>query len=251
MQLLRSALFNLVMWLSVLIYAPLSLLTAPLPHAARYRFITQWPRFHLWLLKRLCGVDHTVDGLAHLPSSPAVILANHQSTWETLAFTQIFPPHTWVLKRELIWLPLFGWALALLKPIAIDRGAGRRAVDQVIAQGRTRLASGLWIVVFPQGTRVAPGATRRWGIGGTALAAETGCPVIPVAHNAGHYWRRRSFIKHPGVIRVAVGAPIDTRGKTPDEINRVAQAWVEAQLARWEAEYSGPKPATARSAGSV
>lgn len=233
MRLLRSALFNAVMWSSVLVYAPLALLTAPLPYAARHRFIMQWPRFHLWLLKPLCGIDHQVEGLVHLPRTPAVILANHQSTWETLGFTQIFPPHTWVLKRELMWLPLFGWALALLKPIAIDRGAGRRAVDQVIAQGRARLAQGMWVVVFPQGTRVAPGATRRWGIGGAVLAAEAGCPVVPVAHDAGYYWRRRGFIKHPGTVRVAIGPPIPTRGRTPEEITRAAQTWIEAQLARW------------------
>lgn len=234
MRLLRSALFNFMMWTSVLIYAPLSLLTAPLPYRLRYRFIAQWPRFHLWTLKHLCGIDYVVEGAEHLPRGPAVVLAKHQSTWETLAFTRLFPPQTWVLKRELVWIPLFGWALALLKPIAINRGAGRRAVDQVVIQGRARLSEGIWVMVFPEGTRVAPGVTRRWGIGGAVLAAETGYPAVPVAHNAGHFWRRRSFVKRPGTVRVAIGPAIDTRGKTAEEINRAAQNWVEAQMAVWE-----------------
>ena len=250
MRLLRSALFNFIMWGSVLIYAPLSLLTAPLPYRARYGFIAQWPRFHLWLLQRLCRIDYVVEGAEHLPSGPAVVLANHQSTWETLAFTKFFPPQTWVLKRELTWIPLFGWALALLKPIAIDRSAGRRAVDQVVTQGRTRLAQGIWVMVFPEGTRVAPGVARRWGVGGAVLAAETGYPVVPVAHNAGHFWRRRSFIKHPGTVRVAIGPTIATRGKTPEEINRAAQTWVETQMARWKAEPRGPASAVRVKTGS-
>lgn len=239
MRLLRSALFNFIMWASVLVYAPLSLLTAPLPYRLRHGFIVRWAWFQVWMLQRLCRIDHVVEGAAHIPPGAAVVLAKHQSTWETLAFTRIFPAHTWVLKRELMWIPLFGWALALLKPIAIDRGAGRRAIDQVVTQGRARLGAGIWVMVFPEGTRVAPGTTRRWGIGGAVLAAETGYPVVPVAHDAGRFWRRRSFIKHPGTIRVAIGPPIDTRGKAPEEINRVAQAWVEAQLARWEAERHG------------
>lgn len=246
MRLLRSALFNFMMWVSVLIYAPLSLLTAPLPYRARYRFIAQWPRFHLWTLKHLCGIDHVVEGAEHLPPGPAVVLAKHQSTWETLAFTRLFPPQTWVLKRELVWIPLFGWALALLKPIAINRGAGRRAVDQVVTQGRARLGEGIWVMVFPEGTRVAPGATRRWGIGGAVLAAETGYPVVPVAHNAGYFWRRRSFVKRPGTVRVAIGPAIETRGKTAEEINRAAQHWVDAQMRRWEPEaraHESPGPA--------
>ncbi|MFP5348481.1 MAG: lysophospholipid acyltransferase family protein [Gammaproteobacteria bacterium] len=251
MRLLRSALFNFTMWASVLIYAPLALLTAPLPYRARYRFIAQWPRFHLWTLKHLCRIDHVVEGAEHLPPGPAVVLANHQSTWETLAFTRLFPPQTWVLKRELAWIPLFGWALALLKPIAINRGAGRRAVDQVVTQGRARLGEGIWVMVFPEGTRVAPGATRRWGIGGAVLAAETGYPVVPVAHNAGYFWRRRSFVKHPGTVRVAIGPAIETRGKTPEEINRAAQSWVETQMARWSAEQRGAESLARAQTGSA
>jgi len=235
MQALRSLLFNLVMFSSVLVYAPLSLLTFPLPPLVRYRFISRWARFHVWLLGSLCGLRYRVEGREHLPHhSTAIILAKHQSSWETLAFQEIFPPQVWVLKRELLWLPFFGWALALLDPIAIDRGAGRRAVKQIVDQGRQRLQTGRWVVVFPEGTRMSPGQHRRFGIGGAALAAESGYPVVPVAHDAGHYWPRRGFLKTPGTIRVLIGPVIDSRGKSAEEINRLAEAWVSDAMAQLE-----------------
>jgi 1-acyl-sn-glycerol-3-phosphate acyltransferase len=235
MQALRSLLFNLVMFSSVLIYAPLSLFTFPLPALVRYRFISQWARFHIWLLGALCGLRYEVVGRERLPrDTTAIILAKHQSSWETLAFQQIFPPQVWVLKHELLWLPFFGWALALLDPIAIDRGAGRRAVKQIVDQGTQRLQSGRWVVVFPEGTRMSPGQHRRFGIGGAALAAESGFPVVPVAHDAGHYWPRRGFLKKPGTVRVMIGPAIDSHGKTAEEINRVAEAWVSDAMAQLE-----------------
>jgi 1-acyl-sn-glycerol-3-phosphate acyltransferase len=225
--LFRSIVFNVVMWLSVVIYAPLMLPTVVLPFPVRYRLIRQWARFQIFLLKTLCGLDYRVEGREHLPAGAAIIMSKHQSAWETIAFQEIFPPQTWVLKRELMWIPLFGWGLALLKPIAIDRGAGRQAIEQIIAQGRERLQSGIWVVVFPEGTRVAPGARRRYGIGGAVLAAETGYPVVPVAHNAGLFWPRRGFLKKPGTIRVAIGPAIDPRGKKAEEIIKQTQAWIE------------------------
>lgn len=234
MQHLRSALFNLIMWLSVLVYAPLALLTFPLPYAQRYRFISRWARFHIWLLRVLCGLDYRVRGRENLPDGAAIVLANHQSTWETFAFQAIFPAQTWVLKRELMWVPLFGWALALLRPIAIDRGSGRKAVEQVVSQGRERLDAGIWVTVFPEGTRVPPGTRRRWGIGGALLAAATGYPVVPVAHNAGLYWPRRGFLKRAGTVEVVIGPPIESRGRRADDILKQAQDWVEDAVASLE-----------------
>ena len=231
---LRSALFNILMWSSVLVYAPLALLTFPLPYPLRYRFISQWARIIVYLARVLCGVRWQVEGQEHLPKGPAIVLAKHQSTWETLAFQELLPMQTWVLKRELLWIPFFGWGLALLKPIAINRGAGRRAVAQVIEQGQQRLQQGIWIVVFPEGTRMAPGTTRRYGIGGAALAAESGYPVVPVAHNAGSFWPRRGFLKKPGTIRVVIGPMIHTRGKSAEEINRVAEEWIEEKMRELE-----------------
>ena len=220
-----------MMWVSVPLFVPLALLTFPFPLSVRYRFISQWARFQMFMLKHLCRLDYRVEGRQHLPPGPAIILSKHQSAWETIAFQQIFPQQTWVLKHELIWVPLFGWGLALLKPIAIDRGSGKKAVEQVIEQGRDRLQSGTWVVVFPEGTRVAPGHKRRYGIGGAVLAAETGYPVVPVAHNAGSYWPRRGFHKCAGSVRVVIGPVIDPRGKTPTAINRQAEEWIEGAMA--------------------
>lgn len=242
MQSLRSLLFNLIMWLSVLIYAPLSLLTFPLPFRWRYRFIVQWPRFHVWLARVLCGLHFRVRGQAQLPNGPMIILAKHQSTWETIALPQLFPPYTYVLKRELLWIPFFGWGLALLKPIAINRSAGRRALEQVVEQGRARLQGGISVLVFPEGTRVAPGQKRRWGLGGAVLAAETGYPVVPVAHNAGSYWPRRGFLKRPGVIEVVIGPAIETQGRSAEDINRMAEAWIAQTMESLEAPLAVARP---------
>lgn len=233
-QALRSFIFNVVMWISVPLFVPPALLVALfLPFPQRFRLLSQWGRFHTWLVNRLCGLRYTVTGSHHLPKhGAAIVLAKHQSTWETIAFQGIFPPQTWVLKRELMWLPLFGWGLALLKPIAIDRGAGRKAVDQIVKQGRERLDEGIWVTIFPEGTRVAPGHKRRYGIGGAVLAAETGYPVVPVAHNAGYFWPRRGFLKKPGTIEVVIGPQIPTKGRTPEEINRDVESWIEGEVAR-------------------
>jgi len=230
----RSVLFNLLLWGSVVIYAPLSLLTVVLPFPVRYRIIRQWARWQVVLLKTLCRLDYRVEGREHLPAGAAIIFSKHQSAWETIVYQEIFPPQTWVLKRELMWIPFFGWALALLHPIAIDRGSGRKAIEQVVAQGRDRLRSGIWVVVFPEGTRVAPGTRRRYGIGGAALAAETGYPVVPVAHNAGSFWPRRSFFKRPGTVRVVIGPVIEAQGKTAEEIRDLAETWIENKMLELE-----------------
>src|SRR5512135_404776 len=140
MQALRSLLFNIVMFTTVTVYAPIAALTFPLPPLTRYRFTSQWARFQIWMLGVLCGLRYRVEGREHLPrGTTSIVLAKHQSTWETLALQHIVPPQVWVLKRELLWLPFFGWGLAVLQPIAINRGAGRKAVQQIIDQGRQRL----------------------------------------------------------------------------------------------------------------
>jgi 1-acyl-sn-glycerol-3-phosphate acyltransferase len=244
MQLFRSLLFNLIMWASVLVYGPLAVLSFPLPYLARYRFICGWARIQMWLLRVLCGLRYRVSGAQHLPNGAAVFLAKHQSTWETFAFQQIFPPYAYVLKRELMWIPLFGWGLALLKPIAIDRGAGRQAIQQVISQGRARLQDGISVMIYPEGTRMPPGQTRRWGMGGAVLAAETGYPCVPVAHNAGSYWPRRGFLKRPGIVDIVIGPPIETRGKSAEEINREAEAWVARTMQQLESGGIRAQPAT-------
>ncbi|MHB1586126.1 MAG: lysophospholipid acyltransferase family protein [Acidiferrobacteraceae bacterium] len=226
--LLRSAAFNVIVWITVLVFAPLSLCTFPLPQAARYRFITQWTRFNLWCLERICRVRFRVVGAEHLPKTPAIVVSNHQSAWETLAFQVIFPPQSWVLKRELLFIPLFGWALALTWPISIDRGARRRALQQILAGGMTRLNAGRWVVIFPEGTRRPPGALGRFGLGAALLAKHTGRPIVPVAHNAGCCWPKRGFIKRPGVITVVIGPPLPPED-APEALTEQVRNWIERQ----------------------
>lgn len=229
---LRAAAFYLGMLISTLLFAPLSLLTFPFPFVWRYRFIGLWTHFNLWWLKTSCGLSYHLEGAAHIPAGNVIIMSKHQSAWETLALQRIFGPQVWVLKRELLWLPLFGWGLAMLEPIAIDRKAGRKAVRQVVEQGTRRLNAGRCVVIFPEGTRVAPGERKRYGIGGALLAEHSGYPVIPVAHNAGEYWSRRSFIKRPGVIRVVIGPPIPSRDRRAADIIADVEHWIESAMTR-------------------
>ncbi|MBT4330692.1 MAG: 1-acyl-sn-glycerol-3-phosphate acyltransferase, partial [Gammaproteobacteria bacterium] len=159
-----------------------------------------------------------------------IIFSKHQSAWETMAFQSIFPPQVWVLKQSLLWIPIFGWGLALLKPIAIDRGAGRKALQQVVKQGTDRLQSGIWVVIFPEGTRLPPGEKKKFAGGGAVLANKSGYPIIPVAHNAGSFWARRGLLKRPGTIEVRIGAPIDSKNRSSSEINQQAEQWINEQM---------------------
>jgi 1-acyl-sn-glycerol-3-phosphate acyltransferase len=175
------------------------------------------------------GIDWRIEGREHLPTTPAVILSKHQSAWETMAFQMIFPPQVHVLKRELLWIPFFGWGLALMSPIAIDRGRGVAALRSIARRGRERLRQGFWVVVFPEGTRVAPGERREYQIGGAWLAAESGAPVVPVAHNAGLFWPRNAFLKRPGTVTVRIGPIIEAANRDPKTINNLAETWIEEQ----------------------
>ena len=228
----RSLLFAAGAYASVLVFGPLALLTFLLPLRARFGFVSQWARFSLWWLEKTCHLGFEVEGRENIPATAAVVMCKHQSAWETLALQTVFRPQTWVLKRELLWVPLFGWGLAALAPIAIDRRAGRRAMDQVVRQGADRLARGIWVVVFPEGTRVAPGERGRYRIGGAVLAEHTGSPVVPVAHNAGEYWPRRGFVKRPGTIRMVIGPPIPASGRAAAEILADVQGWIEGTVTR-------------------
>jgi 1-acyl-sn-glycerol-3-phosphate acyltransferase len=230
--LLRSSLFALFQAVITFVFAILALLCFPLPARARYRVITTWSRLMVAGAERICGIRYRVLGAENIPPLPFIVLAKHQSAWETLAFQIIFPPQVWVVKRELLWIPFFGWGLALLSPIAIDRGAGSRALNQLLEQGRERLARRYCIVIFPEGTRVAPGRRGRYQAGGAWLAVRTGTPVLPVAHNAGELWPRDAFIKRPGLVTISIGTPIDTRQLTPAELNGKVEDWIENEVRR-------------------
>lgn len=232
MVLARSLLFYVGLSGATLIFVPLSILILPLPFAPRFRIISLWSAFNLWWLKVTCGLGYEVVGTEHIPKQAGIILCKHQSAWETLALQLVFPPQVWVLKRELLWIPIYGWGLAAMAPIAIDRAAGTRSLRQIVAQGRERLDRGLWVVIFPEGTRIAPGQRGRYQPGGGMLAAETGCPVVPVAHNSGCFWPRNSIRKRPGTITMVIGPAIDSRGKSAAEITRLAEEWIESTVAR-------------------
>jgi 1-acyl-sn-glycerol-3-phosphate acyltransferase len=197
---------------------------------ARYRFISQWSRIVDWLARVIVGITYRVEGLENLPSEPAVILSKHQSAWETIVFQQIFPPLSFVLKKNLLYIPFFGWGLALFSPIAIDRAAGREALKQIEAQGRARLKSGFWVLIFPEGTRVAPGEAGRFQVGGAFLAVKAGVPVVPVAHNAGRYWPKNGFLKYPGEIVVRIGKPISTAGRKAAQVLVESEHWIEGAM---------------------
>jgi 1-acyl-sn-glycerol-3-phosphate acyltransferase len=229
MTLLRSSLFALALILITPPYAVMALATFPLPRMMRYRIISGWSRAVVFLAKVVLGIDWKVEGRDNLPSRPAVILSKHQSAWETLAFQAIFPPQVHVLKRELLWIPFFGWGLALMSPIAIDRSRGFAALRNIARRGRERLEQGFWIVVFPEGTRVAPGERRDYQLGGAWLAAASGAPIVPVAHNAGLVWPRNAFLKRPGTVTVRIGPPIDTVNRDPKAINALVETWIEEQ----------------------
>ena len=231
-----SSLFALGLACSTLVFTPIALASMLLPYRFRWRVVMQWCRFNVYWLSVTCGVKSEVEGLENIPAAPAVVLSRHESAWETLALQTWFAPQVWVLKRELLRIPFFGWGLATLRPIAIDRSAALGAFQQMLKQGEERLASGCWVVVFPEGTRVPPRERRRFKRGGARLAVHTRRLVIPVAHNAGDCWPRNSFYKYPGTIRVVIGKPIGTAGRSATEVNRIAEQWIHDTLERIRGE---------------
>ena len=229
---LRSALFLLLQAALTIVWSLLSLLTFPFRPLTRYRFITLWSRMVIRLAGAICGIRYEVRGLEHLPARPGIILSKHQSAWETLAFQVFLPPQVWVLKRSLLRIPFFGWGLAMMNPIAIDRAAGMAALKQTLEQGRERLAQGFWIVIFPEGHRFPPGEKGTYHPGGAWLAIQTGAPVVPIALNSGYLWRRDAFVKLPGKITVSIGRPIETGSTKAEALMRRVEDWIETETAR-------------------
>jgi 1-acyl-sn-glycerol-3-phosphate acyltransferase len=228
----RSLLYFVAMVISVIVFG--------LTIAVLGRFVqgdfsdvvaTNWGKFNLWLLRVICGLRYEIQGLENLPpSDPIIIMSKHQSAWETISLRGIFrPQQSWVLKKELMQLPFFGWALGFAKSIPIDRAAGRRAIFEVVKQGIERLNEGRYVIIFPEGTRTDPGQRKKYGVGGGVLAEHSGVPVIPVAHNAGVFWRRRGVKKYPGTIQVIIGPAIPSRGKKASQIMREVEDWIEAR----------------------
>ncbi len=227
---LRSLLFYFLLGVAVVLMIPLLLLGMVLPGTMRNSSVAHWSTGVMVMLRIVCGVRHEVVGAENIPEQNGIILCKHQSAWETFALQFIFPAQVWVLKRELLWIPIFGWGLKVMGAIAIDRKGGKKALMQVIHQGTDRLKRGLWVVIFPEGTRTPPGTRRRYSVGGAMLAARSGYPVVPVAHNAGEFWRSKGFIIKPGTVKVIVGPVLDSQGMKAAEINEQVEEWIEGQM---------------------
>jgi len=232
LNLLRSTLYMIVIAPITIVFGVFAVFTFPFSPQTRYRIVTCWSKIAMPLISGILGIRYRVIGRENLPDTPSVILCKHQSAWETIALQRIFPPVAYVLKRELLRIPFFGWGLAQMPIISIDRSAGKDALKQVIDQGRQRIAEGFWVVIFPEGTRAAIGSAKRYKVGGASLAVAAGVPAVPVAHNAGEFWRRNAFVKSPGDITLSIGPTIETAGRTPEEVNALAEAWIEGEMRR-------------------
>ncbi len=231
MALLRSLLFTTFFFLAAGVFSLSVVLCAPLPYRYRYPIAAAWASTVLKLLEWICGLKYVIEGKDNIPATASIAMIKHSSALETIVELVMFPNQTWALKRELMWLPLFGWGLALLKPIAVRRGAGRSAVNQMVQKGTERLREGIWVMIFPEGTRVAADETGRYGVGGAALAARSGALIVPVAHNAGDYWPRRGWLKKPGTVRFVIGKPLDPSGREPRELTTEVKDWIESTTA--------------------
>ncbi len=227
---IRSILFWIGFIINTVVFGLLIVFLFFTPSSFRLKIARLWSYTNNFLLKVFCGIKYKVEGQENLNLSTAIILCKHQSTWETLALHSFTPLVRWVFKRELMRIPVFGWALALTDPIAINRGAGRAAIKQLITEGTKKLNEGKWMVLFPEGTRTAPGKTNKYKIGGALLAKKSGYPVIPIAHNAGEFWPKHSFIKWPGTITVVIGPAIESKGRSAEEINTEVFNWIENKM---------------------
>jgi len=213
---------------STTLFSPLALMLSPfLSSLQKARFIGIWAGFIRWWLKICCRIDFKVSGLERLPDEPAVVIANHQSAWETIIFQNIFPAQSYLLKKELLWIPFFGWGLAANEPIAINRAKKTQALQQLIAQGKQRLKSGRWIIIFPEGTRRPVGQPGVFQAGGAFIASKAGAPIVPVAHNAGVFWsKKNAFNKKPGTVEVVIGPVIVSEGRKARDLNLQAEEWI-------------------------
>jgi len=231
MQWLLSLLCTIFLFAATFLYGFLIICAGLLPYRYRYALVRGWARTELAALKLLCGLDYVVEGRENIPPGSHISMWRHSSAWETFAQALLFPPQAWVLKREILWIPIIGWATWLMRPIAIDRSAHTAAVNQVVSQGRERLESGLWVLIFPEGTRVGVGERRRYGLSGALLAIQANCKIVPVAHNAGLYWGRRGLLKKRGTIRVVIGPAIDPTGRDARTVNDEVRNWIDTKVA--------------------
>ena len=227
MLFLRSLLFYIGQIISTILIAPIGVIAFPLDFKKRYYLITRWAVFNLWWLKICCNVTYEILGKENIPKKPCIVMCKHQSAFETLALQRIFIPQVWILKKELLQIPIYGWGLASMQPIAINRDSSIKSFKQIADQGCERLEKGYWVVIFPEGTRVAPNKKKKYLPGGGMLAEKSGARIVPVAHNAGRLWPRNSMIKKPGLITIKIGPVMESKNKTAKEITNNVENWIE------------------------
>ncbi len=230
MLILRSLLFYTGQIISTILIAPIGIIAFPLDFKKRYYLITRWAVFNLWWLKICCNVTYEIKGKDNIPEKPCIVMSKHQSAFETLALQQIFIPQVWILKKELLQIPIYGWGLASMQPIAINRDSTIKSFRQIADQGCERLQKGYWVIIFPEGTRVAPNKKKKYLPGGGMLAEKSGAQVVPVAHNAGRLWSRNSMIKKPGLITIKIGPVIESENKSAKEITDEVENWIEKEI---------------------
>jgi 1-acyl-sn-glycerol-3-phosphate acyltransferase len=248
---LRSALFMLALVIMTPLFVTVLLLLFWLPARQRRELVMAWVYPAAWLTEHLLGIRYRVIGRENIPAEPCVVLCKHQSAWETIMLQRIFWLPSFVYKRELHWLPFFGWGLFLMPFVGIDRNAGKQALNQVAQRGKQRLAEGYPVVIFPEGTRVPPGQKKRYKIGGAHLAAQSGARAVPIALNSGEFWGRKAFVKRPGLVTVSIGPAIDPTGLSAEDINLRAETWIENEMRRISPHlYSHEAAGTATSAAA-
>jgi 1-acyl-sn-glycerol-3-phosphate acyltransferase len=229
---LRSTLFWILFLPVLLVAAILLMLMFYMPLTVRIAVIQFWISYSLLSLRLTCGLKYTIEGQENIPENGFIVMSKHSSTWETISMQRFFRPFTWVVKRELTWIPFFGWALKAMNVIALDRGTGRKAINQLIQESKQQMDQGRILMLFPEGTRVLPMQHKPFKLGGAIISHRTGYAVLPIAHNAGEFWPRHSWIKWPGTIRVIIGKPIDPEGKTPEEIIGAVEGWIVSECER-------------------
>ena len=227
MLFLRSLLFYIGQIISTILIAPVGVIAFPLDFKKRYYLITRWAVFNLWWLKICCNVTYEILGKENIPKKPCIVMCKHQSAFETLALQRIFIPQVWILKKELLQIPIYGWGLASMQPIAINRDSSIKSFKQIADQGCERLEKGYWVIIFPEGTRVATNKKKKYLPGGGMLAEKSGARIVPVAHNAGRLWPRNSMIKKPGLITIKIGPVIKSENKSAKEITNEVENWIE------------------------
>ena len=243
MRFLRSTLFSLGMFVSTILYAIPCVVVRILPYRMCFAFVSSWCAFNTNWARITCGIKYQISGLENIPDEPCVIMSNHQSTWETLSFPGIFPTLTWVIKKELLYVPFFGWGIASVAPIALNRKQGKKAIQQLISDGKEKLALGRYILIFPEGTRIPYGEQRPLKVGGFLLAKKANVSILPVAHDSGRLWPRKSFLKKAGTINVRIGKPIATTDKSSEELRDLYADWLQstrAELKELVAQNSKP-----------